>query len=422
MLWHIRIDRPVFFHLEMYNEALADIKLVKNANPPDRLLPKLEQRKRDCEQCLETVKIPSKPEFKLSYEASENFPCMANVLEIKYNEEFGRHLVAKCDIQVGKVILIEDNFVTVRSEYDLSCYACHRAFGNFIACTRCPDVAFCNIDCMDRNQTHKLECGSHFARLERIVRFRIQTILTAIETFSDIPTLMEFVEETLKEDRSKLPTSMLDAKSRYHFFFKLQTSAKLPSELELYKIYHCLMCIPKVGSLFDCEEKRCFLMHLIVHHLLIRKSNSFGNVHAETLANVHSTFNHSCVPNAMNFLRSNKQISISARPLKKNEQIFISYMAFDVEERREKLKSVWGFICECEVCCPTNDDTTNRKLIASDSSYKFVLKNGNDKSELVKKKCIQFLNRYGRSQWSKEIQQILDVYRLTMESFMNLSQ
>lgn len=43
-------------------------------------------------------------ELKLSYEANESYPCLTVVVEIKYNDEFGRHLIAESHIPVEKIV------------------------------------------------------------------------------------------------------------------------------------------------------------------------------------------------------------------------------------------------------------------------------------------------------------------------------
>lgn len=132
-----------FFKLNMFDSASIDIELAKQSSLPKHLLPKLEQRKQECENKIEkygkTVfvfetmcKLPT-----LSYEASTNFPCMANVLEIKRNEEFGRHLVATRDIPAKKTILIEEDFIVAAIESECSCYTCLVKKQNFIACPDC---------------------------------------------------------------------------------------------------------------------------------------------------------------------------------------------------------------------------------------------------------------------------------------------
>ncbi|KAG4079341.1 hypothetical protein HA402_008033 [Bradysia odoriphaga] len=101
-----------FFHLNMFAEALVDIELAKKENLPDRLLPKLEQRKKQCLNQLSnsTIRRMEESQPKLDFKTNEKFPCLANVVEMKYNQEFGRHLVASRDIPDGKIILLEECF------------------------------------------------------------------------------------------------------------------------------------------------------------------------------------------------------------------------------------------------------------------------------------------------------------------------
>ncbi|KAI9052802.1 hypothetical protein LZ554_003075 [Drepanopeziza brunnea f. sp. 'monogermtubi'] len=74
----------------------------------------------------------------------------------------------------------------------------------------------------------------------------------------------------------------------------------------------------------------------------------FGMCFSPTLA----LANHSCKPNA--FIVSNsRSISLRAlRPIKKNEQIFISYIdpTEDLPSRQSKLKERYFFTCKCDSC------------------------------------------------------------------------
>lgn len=129
-----------FFSMQMYAEALIDVQLAEKANLPARLVPMLQQRKQESQKLLNTVVKPPIPIRKLSYKANEHFPCLANVIELKHDEEFGRHLVAKCDIPVGKIVLLEENYVQNENDEDLECKFCFDVIKNSIACNDCADV------------------------------------------------------------------------------------------------------------------------------------------------------------------------------------------------------------------------------------------------------------------------------------------
>ncbi|XP_055306395.1 SET domain-containing protein 3-like [Sitodiplosis mosellana] len=409
-----------FLHAMKLNEALVDIDLALKANLPDRLLPKLEQRKKDTLNLMLMVERKDRFEPKLSYKVDKNFPCMANVVEIKYNQEFGRHLVAKCDIPVGKTVLVEKDFLRIRREPSV-CNSCSQQCLNCMACPNCPDAMFCGVDCMNNDQIHKLEFGTFFPSLPLENRFVIKSILFAITSFPNVESLMQFVEVARLEKPETLPRFLSDPKSKYHFFFKLSTSAPYSRALiETHKLYKTSMDLPKVGSLFDSDRKMRFLMHLTMHHILIYNSNAFKSGDSKYVANVTSLMNHSCAANVISYPLRGYVIGVTGRTIRKGEQLFINYSkeldGMPSNERKAELKSRRGFDCKCERCEPTRAPN-DRKLITADPCYKYVAKNqhidilhNQTESAIIKKKCVEFLNKYGRSVWSLEIKLVTIVY------------
>lgn len=421
-----------FLQLKMYKEAVADIELAKNVNISKCFLTKLHVIEEKCEKMMATMENdssddsnPLKETIKLSYLPDKNFPCMANVVEIKENSEFGRHMVAKCDIPVGQTILIENDFVSMRNDTDLVCYTCYRPKGNFIACSTCTDVVFCNRDCMIGNLTHKWECGSFFPNLHYRMKFQIQVILQAIETFSTVESLMEFVGNVLREKPEKIPPSSNDAKSMYHFFLKLSKAAPFHSKYlkKIQQIYTTVMRLSKIKSLFDSMKKQRFLMHLILHHFLVIKTNSVISKSpwsTTSIFNVMSMLNHSCTPNLYHPRKGKQQYCVTIRPVEKGEQLFISYVPLTnemtVEERKEKFISSWYFICKCEKCHQINSSTSIEIAdVSDDPNYQFVLKhfqneNNTEKLSVLSENCVKFLNKYGKTKWSREILAIATIF------------
>lgn len=420
-----------FYHMGMYDKALNDIELAKGANVPDHLVLLLECSQQKCLEAMDEMNQSSKNVPKLSYDANERFPCLANVVEIKHNAEFGRHLVATTDIPVGKIVLAEEFFVKardIRTKY--TCYNCFVEKACFIPCPQCPDVVFCSVDCMNRAQLHKLECGFFTARAEFNRRFVFKSILLAIATFQDAENLMEFVAGVLHEDRGKLPSSSHDTQSKYHLFLKLQPKACTKDDINFAQaIYTDFMRMPKIHAFFNTEDTKRFFMHLITHHIVIIDNNSIADLETRSLANVMSLANHSCVPNVRHFHKENSCFFETVRPVKVGEQLFITYLGFGfgfsdgqelkelkkrygfgfgltTEERRNKLKKGWGFECKCEKCNQRSEAVDPR--MAKDPSLKFVLKHfeNDHRYEAVLKKCRIFLEKYGQS----EMDRVLYIY------------
>lgn len=420
-----------FIEMKFYKKALIDIELACRANIPKRFHAKLEECKQKCQQKLlascQTLRHVSHP-IRLCSEAHEQYPCIANVLELKRNQEFGRHIVARQDIATGQTVLIETDFVSVKCVDDAMadgnadrmesvCDTCFQSKMNFIACDQCPDAVFCSFDCFTKNSTHKWVCGTIFTELHHKIQFQIQAILVACNTFPNVDELMEFIEFVRAEDAEKMPKSLLDAKSKYHFFLKLQKSKKFHSEniWQAKKIYENLAMLPKVNALFDSIEKRSFLMHLILHHLLVIRTN--GIISGDpwsvmSVFNVLSMLNHSCAPNLYHPRLGKQQYCVTIRPIRKGQQLFISYLSPNdwstMEQRQQKLNYSWGFECICERCCtqPSHDDLSiTIQQIQTDPLYQFILANyGNtDKEYELLEYCLKFLNKYGHLQWSKQI-------------------
>lgn len=422
-----------FYEMQCYGKALIDIELAMRANISKRFHAKLGERKEQCQQkllasCQTHVSHP----IRLCSEAHEQYPCMASVLELKQNEEFGRHLVARQDIAAGQTVLIESDFASVKcvddadtdaggntAEIESVCDTCFQSKANFIACDQCPDAVFCSSDCMANNSIHKWVCGTFFPELHYKIQFQIQAILLACNTFRTVAELMEFVECVRTEDAEKMPTSLLTAKSKYHFFLKLQKSKTFRPEYisQAKRIYENLAMLPKVNALFDSIEKRRFLMHLILNHLLVIRTNGVlsGNPWSVmSVFNVLSMFNHSCAPNIYHPRRGKQQYCVTIRPIRKGQQLFISYLSPNdwstMEQRQQKLKYSWGFDCTCERCDDTQQSIQDEsssivQQIPTDPIYQFILANYGDADKECElfECCLNFLNKYGHLQWSQQI-------------------
>lgn len=108
-----------------------------------------------------------------------------------------------------------------------------------------------------------------------------------------------------------------------------------------------------------------FLQHLIAHFLKVANTNSFENFVLEDvrMCRIYETisfFNHSCAPNILSYMEGPTIRLMACRSIAKNEQLFISYIPFGVEElrqmRRKNLLDGWGISCRCLRC--TSPDIT----------------------------------------------------------------
>lgn len=409
-----------FLNMKRYDECLRDIELAVQANYPN--LPKLMQRKARCQGLMQGTSKEEKCSVKLSFDPSENFPCLANVLEIRRNEEFGRHVIANCDIHVGKTVLIEEAYCSLGQAPDrFQCYTCTTEEANFIACPKCTDVMFCNEDCRKQNAVHEKFCGASTNRMPSDIRFIAESLLLGIMEFSSAKEMMSFVEETLTNRITQVPNAINDSRSKYKQFLSLAPAKNRHDIEEIYKVFTGLWDVPSIKKMFNTKHSKRFLMHLVAEHRSILANNSFGRrvpngLVSMKLGLVISLFNHKCAPNIRN-KGSDDNVNVSvfttSRPIKKGEQLFLNYIgeALPTEMRRLYLSAGYDFFCKCDKCEPRWKPSDRAKM-KSDPNFKFLASLSKQQyvSPNVQDKCAEFLKRFGRLPWSEELDLVLNIY------------
>lgn len=419
-----------FFRMQKYTHCLKDIELARDHNYPKRLMKKMDDREIKCVERLAEGNENHQEEIepKLCFDPDEKFPCMANVLEIKTNHKFVRYVIAKCDIDVGKTVLVEEAFVHVFEASDRTlCLTCMRHVQNFIPCKGCTDAMFCDETCMQKNNVHQVACGSAFYRIPGNVQYCAESILIAIKAFPSVEHLMEFVEDQLTLPKTEMPKNCSDAQKQYGLFLKME---KMTNDTDLYQsilkyiTHRLLMDIPTVKEKFTTKKKQRFLMHLIWQHKNIADRSAFAQGLAGTnpsdrmdagskiiaTCNIYGLFNHSCIPNLHNDFVGNKQMLITTRPVKTGDKLFVCYeqhlWSKSNELRQTHLKSIYNFNCKCARC---NDDKfVFDSAMANDPLFKFIKQSDvktitDAKVKILIRACHDFMRKYAHVPCSNEI-------------------
>ncbi len=427
-----------YFELKMFDKCLTDIELAKKAKYPQHLMEKLNKRKADADESIAKGLSSAGFDPKLSYDASEQIPVMANAVKIDIDDG-GRRVIATKNLAVGEVIHSEPLYVgqSMGGEYT-SCSVCLKDTVNLIPCKKCISAMFC-CECVD-DSIHRIECDIRDFTMQTSLHetnsFQsiIRTILMAIELFPTVDNLMEFVEQN-KADAPLVP-QLQDAKAKYKTFLNLPIGTITPATMPLvYCVYQTLLDNSEIAAMFNTNKYRRFLMHLILHHNLVLKNSSLvlGKDVAESTKTgenmayyyglTYRLFRHSCVPNVIFIFRNGSSIGIVTRPVKANEELFISLINNDSEssynERQRMLMDLWQIQCDCELCVLRLEslpiDTVLKEnmeyltLIIRSSCY--VGEKITEKSSKVGKVDIeQFLQKYGRRIWSEELRFITHIY------------
>lgn len=410
-----------FMKFEMYEKCLIDIELAINAKYPEHLKSKLEARRTFCLNEIKKAKPVEKVALKLDYEEDEHFPGMANVAKMAYNEKFGRHLVAKRDIDVGKVILMEDAFLTIIVDAANNvCGYCLKNTMNFIACKKCSNTMFCSQTCAESDKLHEIICSDAIVYKNSLTTAANRSIFLALNIFPNMDELIGFVENVVSDTKDEALESLDDIRSKYRTFLQLNLWISNDEILELLiwaiPAFTRLMSKPAIKAKIRSLKDRRFLMHLFMMHNMLIKCNSFQHNILGGIFLIPNHINHSCAPNLIAYHHENKMIGIVSRPIKMGDQIFITYggekcFLQPKMQRQQYLWNGFGFQCDCEKCSNNNWPVSSTR-IRFDPEYKFLLHQmrggdidftDNKKCSSLKQKCLTILKKYSDIPWTTEL-------------------
>lgn len=134
-------------------------------------------------------------------------------------------------------------------------------------------------------------------------------------------------------------------------------------------------------------------------------------------------FKHSCNPNVVNFIRDGQNIWFSVKPVKKGEQLFISYAPLGMnstQERREFLWEVMRVKCACPRCKGKTPSAAQRQQLITDPAYRSYQLNKKfysvkhmdvEKLKPLMGSCVTILRNFGRLQWCDEIRKVIELFQ-----------
>lgn len=422
-----------FLHLQKYDNCLHDIELATKANYPERLMPKLMQRKADC-LSMKAADTRIRPrEVTLSYDESTTIPGMTDILEFKRNSKYGRYVVAKRGIPVGKTILIEPYFTSFTMSDDSHCQDCQATQCNLIPCEHCTMAMFCSAACLERGSIyHNMECGYRiFGKCENsyIGRQILHTIFLGLDACQGVDGLMDFVE-SVRIQLPGIPTSLNDPLSRYRAFLHTNVyeflNTQIGAAIAKY-VFQTMTVVPKMAELLlNTLAKKRFFMHLILMHLIrLRANQSKGNIYQGN--NIHglglafAMFNHSCVPNVFYIVNGGRNVCITSLPIRRGDQLFVSYSRSGEHQnqRKQGLFEHYGFWCECTMCQPVvlakyqillmerDEDLVAMLLQNAVEDVITSVKENSLKRMRIMKLCINFLNKHGHLPHNEHLELVM---------------
>lgn len=454
-----------FLTLELYDECLNDIRLAQKANYPVDLMPKLEQRKLNCLQQMETANKRTPFEPHLNFAADHKISCMANSLELIRNEEFGRHFVAQRDIHEDQVVVIEEplvKLIDVDSNYK-RCHSCLKETTNVIPCTKCTKAVFCSESCSS-DKYHHNDCNMKLLKFfdgttgrlaQNCVKFLLRAVQIVLETFQSIEELIDFVE-LFRADSSPNDIIIADGSAEAMLGIFLTHSHLVPYEIGQIKIfiisciaYDFLMAQSHLKFEFTTKKSQRFLMHLLTHFAQMFLANNillqdwcekwFNVIEHDgketfgvALYNISSYFNHACMPNVIRLTTTNHTVIKTIRPIKQGEQICLRYGIdphWSTPHRRQHLSIFCGFQCNCTLCLCNGPMLTDDPVVTAEfgnlsmemGPLIFLGVKDENKWKLLKGKLFKFVKKYDFMPVSKNIILAYEFIRMVLTRELSCS-
>lgn len=160
----------LLIHVKKYEECIIDIERALSITKSKELKAKLSTRKALCLKSLnesksnfqKTALIDSKklklPQIKLSKKVS----CVVESVKLKYDEKYGKHMVANQDIRPGEVIAVEKAFLSfpLKTKQYVVCSHCLSQSWNANPCNFCTENIYCSEKCKSQawEEYHDIEC------------------------------------------------------------------------------------------------------------------------------------------------------------------------------------------------------------------------------------------------------------------------
>lgn len=379
----------VFYELGLFDQCLNNIKLAKSNKYPEKNLDKLNNREKLCHERIkndEQKDVPVGAEYlKLTLEPSSKLPFIADCLELKSSETFGRYITTKTALKPGDVVCIEEPFSkqllpNQRYKYCATCLSDN--FLDLFSCDSCTSTMFCSEDCakLGNEKFHKYECEV-VDRLNtvatKIIRIAVRTFFEALHVCSgDVQELKSLIEENRTSSRTLFDLD--NPMDRRNALLAIDALASNESERNIVDLFQRSGVVAIISDLFlehttlknllSSGEDQNFFNCFIFKQTQIAACNYHGiyngvNKKDDLELNPQygsgsfpfcSLINHSCAPNVVRVISDCKNYVVINRPIPAGGQLFDNYgyhhCLEDFDQRQSSLLKQYMFECSCEAC------------------------------------------------------------------------
>ncbi|XP_055296569.1 uncharacterized protein LOC129565579 [Sitodiplosis mosellana] len=346
-----------YVRMNMPMNAMTDIDLAKAANYPPQLMHKLNDRYQKCFLRLTTETFQPAifrvRDLRLSFNEHDKFEGVADCLKIQRNMAYGRHIITKCDLQIGQIVLHEKPYSIVPNQSSMSyknrCTHCFELFKNFITCNQC-GAYFCSSEgCLEMSY-HKHICNIPYSGPKHTFDLVLQVLFEINDAYKGVNQLLNAIE-SLRKGNYYMADLTGDQQKAFCSIFQMNHNHEKQSDEQMQSLlqasacaYQRIMHIANFNRKFVTKKHRRFLKHLILHLFHIAKyaidlydyrqegsgddgitKNHTFQMFGSGIYPIGSYISHSCNPNVLCYASCfSYMVCQVIRPIKKGEQLFRS--------------------------------------------------------------------------------------------------
>lgn len=182
-------------------------KMSLNDTSRKKLIEKLTCMKKTLKSCNSkkenTTRCQIQPPLPKIETPNKEVPCASDAVMVKYNEKYGRHVVAARKINPGEVIAVEKPYSLIITPDNIHthCSNCLEVSWANIPCNYCTYAMYCSEECRtsEWNQFHDVECSVFPSLLKmnyaKVELFCLRLTVQALRESSSIQALREELKE-----------------------------------------------------------------------------------------------------------------------------------------------------------------------------------------------------------------------------------
>lgn len=349
----------IYFEWKLYEVCLKNIEFARTAGGcTSELSENLLKWENECKIHIKLDNNSPKALYEptLSFGSHSKVPFIADCLDIRENEQYGRYIITHRDLQPGQVIAIEEKYFNIllpKLRYQRCANCLQENELSLFPCKHCTGAMFCSSKCSNSAQSsfHPFECPIIDYLHEHFDRFHLCAVRAAIMAFISYKTVEQLAEAIEMADRSEPVTAFnINHKKKavqqkylqIHTFPTKQTSrhildllgTAIPSAL----LSTALHRNTKFSKLLTNSKQVSILKELIFKHLQISRMyfhslSSSDMQYRLTGSGLRgsgaypfcSLINHACTPNILRIPFGTKMVVFVLRPIRAGEQLFDNY-------------------------------------------------------------------------------------------------